>query len=85
MHLLAPLPLIEPLLQGQGAVEVLSAGAAEQDQRQLGGGQCIGTGVMAVFNLQVEVPDPVVQPRIPHVGVRAQQGRQGRHVHERVL
>ena len=60
VNLLASLPLVKPLLQGQGAVDALDAGTAEQDQCQLGRGQRVCTGVVTVFNLQVEVVDPVI-------------------------
>ena len=63
----------------------MRAGAAEQDQRQFGCGQGVGTGVVAVFDLQVEVSDPVIKPGFTQIDLRAQHRRQGRHVHERVL
>ena len=85
VHLLAPLPLVEPLLQGQGAVDALCPGAAEQDQGQFGSGQGVGAGVVAVFHLQVEVVDPLVEPGFALMHLRAQHRCQCSHIHKRVL
>ena len=71
VDLLTPLPLVKPLLQGLGAVDVLSAGTTEKDQGQLSGGQCVGAGVVAVFDLKVEMFDPVIKPGVAHIDLRA--------------
>ena len=72
-------------MQGLGAVDALGAGAAEQDERQLRRGQGVGAGVVAIFDIQVEVLDPVIQTGLAALMLRAEHGRQGCHVHKGML
>lgn len=51
MRALPAAPAGQPLLQGQQAVQLLPAGAAEQDQRQFGGDQGVGAGVVTLLGL----------------------------------
>ena len=72
-RVLSPFPLAQTLLQRLCRVDVLLARAAEQDQHQLRRGQGIGAGVVALAHMQVEVVDPVVQPGLANMRIRAQK------------
>ena len=67
------------------AVDLLLPCAAEQNQHQLRRRQRVRTGVMALAHLQLEMRDPVIQPRFADVGIRAQQRGDVGHVQERVV
>ena len=59
-------------MQVQRAMDLLLAGTAEQDQRQLGRGHGVGAGVMTLADLQPEVVDPVVQPGLAKMRLGAE-------------
>lgn len=56
------------------AVDALAACLAEQHQRQFGGDQRVGTGVVALLHLQAELGDPLIQSALTHACLRAEQG-----------
>ncbi|MNV12936.1 hypothetical protein D3C71_1035630 [compost metagenome] len=58
---------------------------AEQDQRQFGGGQGIGAGVVALEHFQLEPVDPFVQSGLADVRLRTEQRGNVRHVQKGVL
>ncbi|MNI67143.1 hypothetical protein D3C73_1227560 [compost metagenome] len=66
-------------------MDMLLTRAAEQDQRQFGGRQGVGAGVVALEHFQLEPVDPLVQTGFADVGLGTQQRGDIRHIQESML